>query len=96
MKKRYNSIKLGFILGVILPVIALVGFYLVKFNDYSFSDFLIGLWQMKLFGKMVSLAAISNLVLFFIFIRLDYLYSARGVLASTILITFIVIILRII
>ena len=96
MQVKYNSVKLGFLLGIILPIITILLFYLLKFNDESIKQFLISLWQKNLFAKIISLAAISNLLLFFIFLWLNYLYSARGVLLSTFLIAFFVVILKII
>ena len=96
MQVKYNSVKLGFLLGIILPIITILLFYLLKFNDVSIKQFLISLWQKNLFAKIISLAVISNLLLFFIFLWLNYLYSARGVLLSTFLIAFFVVILKII
>ena len=58
--------------------------YLTNFTDYVFTELIDYLIDTQVFTKIVSLCVIPNLVFFFIFIWLNYLYSARGVLMATI------------
>lgn len=93
-KKSYDSLKLGAILGVGWPVLVMILFYFLKFANYPVDIFFDRLMELKLFSKFVSICVYPNLLLFFIFIWKNRLYSARGVLLATILLGFLVIILK--
>jgi len=93
-KKRWDSLRLGIILGIGWPLIVMVVFYLVKFANYPLNIFFDQLLDLKLFSKFISVCVYPNLLLFFIFIWLNRLYSARGVLLATLLLGFLVIILK--
>ena len=94
MKGRYDNIRLGALLGIITPLIGLVIIYLLAFRGMSFTEYLELLAYRKKLSAVISLSVIPNLPLFFIFIWLNYLYSARGVLASTLLFAGIVVITK--
>lgn len=84
MKYKYDSLKLGLLLGILAPVITMVVIYLIKFTDYNLSELIDFLVEKKVFTKIVSLCVIPNLALFFLFLN-KYLYrSARGILLATI------------
>ncbi len=85
MRSKFDSLSLGLILGIAAPIIAMLIIYLLKFNLYKADEVLDYLVAKQVFTKIVSLCVIPNLLLFFIFIRKNYLYSARGVLMATIL-----------
>lgn len=85
MKSKFDALPLGLILGIAAPIITMLIVYFTKFNLYKIDELLDYLVAKELFTKIVSLCVIPNLVLFFIFIRKNYLYSARGVLMATIL-----------
>ena len=93
-KKKGGSLKLGLILGILLPLLVMVVFYLVKFSSYPLEYFHEQLMNMKLFSKFVSICVYPNLLLFFIFIWRNRLYSARGVLGATILLAILDFILK--
>ena len=93
-KKSWNSLKLGTILGIAWPALVMVVFYFMEFVNYPLDIFFDKLMEMRLFSKLVSVCVYPNLLLFFIFIWRDRLYSARGVLLATILLGFLVIILK--
>ena len=93
-KKSWDSLKLGMILGVGWPLLVMILFYLVKFDNYPLNIFFDQLLELKLFSKFISVCVYPNLLLFFIFIWKNLLYSARGVLLATILLGFLVIILK--
>jgi hypothetical protein len=94
MSKRYNNIRVGLVLGIVAPIIGFFVVYLVGFRGMNFTEYLEMLSSRNNLSSIVSLSVIPNLLLFFIFIWLDYLYSARGVLASTILFALIVVVTK--
>lgn len=86
-----KEIFIGFIAGLVASI---VGFYLyVEFVlSGTFEEALQILWEKKLYGKILGLAAIPNLLVFFIFIKKRQDYRARGVLIATFLMAFLVLI----
>jgi len=94
IRKKGNSVKLGLLLGVLLPIIAMALVYLVKFSGYPIDYFKEQILEMKLFSKFLSVCVYPNLGLFFIFIWADRLLSARGVLMATIFLAILVFVLK--
>lgn len=94
MKSRVNKFEIGAVLGFLAPVLGFVLVYLFSFRNLSLSEFFEFLVERRKLSSVISLSAIPNLLLFFIFIWLNYLYSARGVLASTFLLALVVIITK--
>ena len=94
-KKKFNSLLSGLIPALVLPALTLVVFWLIK-SDRGFMDFLQQFQQMDMLSKVVSLVAIPNLLLFFLFIWTNRNYSARGVVFSTFLLAFVMLILKIV
>lgn len=92
-KKRFDTLWHGLIPGLVLPVLTLVVSWRLK-SDLGFLEFLEYFQQMKVLSKVVSLSAIPNLLLFFIFIWTNRNFSARGVIFSTLLLAFSMVILK--
>lgn len=91
-----NSLKTGFISGVILPVISLLVFYLYRYSEIPLFEFLRYVYFREVLSPLLSLSILPNLLLFYIFIRKDFLLSARGVLAATFLFALIVLIIKVV
>ena len=94
-KKKFDTLLTGLIPALILPALTLVGFWIVK-SDRDFVDFLVYSQEMKMLSKVVSLTAIPNLLLFFLFIWTKRNFSARGVIFATFLLAFVMLILKIV
>jgi len=88
MKKE---IFIGFLVGLFATA---TGFYFyVEFAlEGTFEEALVVINEKKLYGKVLSLAAIANLLTFFIYIKKKQDYRARGVLLATFLVAFIILI----
>ena len=91
--KKFDNLLSGLIPALVLPVLTLLGFWVVK-SDRGFLEFLVQFQEMNMLSKVVSLAAIPNLLLFFVFIWTNRNFSARGVIFSTLLLAFIMLILK--
>lgn len=91
MKSKVNNIYLGVILGIIVPAISIFLVYKIRFNQYHFEEFIYLFVQRKILSSLLSLCVIPNLLVFMIFIWLNHLYSARGVLLSTFIVGFIIV-----
>ena len=92
--KKLDKIYWGAALGIIVPALALLIFYLLKYNYLSLGEFLRGFHQMGILTHIVSLAVIPNLILFFAFMRKNYLRGGRGGLLATFIFAFLVMVIR--
>lgn len=90
MKKE---ILIGFLVAVFATI---CGFYLYVefFSKFDFYETLEIIEEQNLFGKVLGLAAIPNLFVFFVFLKKKQDYRARGVLMATILTAIIMLIMK--
>lgn len=86
MQKRFDNIAIGFILGMIMPVVGLFMYYVFTYRyQTSFSGFVEYFSRLNIIVPSMSLACYgTNLPLFFLFIWRDHNRSASGVLFATI------------
>ena len=83
----------GLIPGIILPLTTLIIIWVIKY-DGGFLQFLKEFQRFGLLSKVVSLAAIPNLLLFFLFIWTDRTFSSRGVIFATLVLAFLMLVLK--
>ncbi|CAI8284777.1 MAG: Uncharacterised protein [Polaribacter sp. SA4-10] len=94
-----GTIKKDILIGVLVALFATFGgiyLYLEYFSRYEFNETLQLIKKGNLFGKVLSLAAVSNLFVFFVFIKKNQDNRAKGVLLATILIALTTLVLKII
>lgn len=91
---RLNTITFGLIAGMLVPFLALVIFYLISSPDKAFPEFVEFIISRKKLSSLISLSLVPDLLIFFIFIWLNYLYSARGVLVAVFLFALIVVLTK--
>lgn len=92
-EKRFNGMGWGLVPGIIFPVLVLGVIWTMKY-DGGLVDFLSKYQQSGLLSKMISLAALPNLLLFFLFIWTDRTFSARGVIFATLVLAFVMLVLK--
>ena len=92
-KKRFDTLLSGLIPGMILPVGAMLLIWAIQ-SDLGFLEFLQNFQHRNVLSKIVSLAALPNLLLFFLFIWTDRTFSARGVIFATLLLAFVMLVLK--
>ena len=83
MNNKYDSVKLGALLGFIAPLLAFLSYYLINYKYMGWSKFFKYLALAKTSSSIVSLCVLTDLALFFIFIRKEKYLSSRGVLLAT-------------
>ena len=88
-----KEIIIGFLVSLFATA-AGVFLYLQYFSRYGFEETLQMIVDGNLFGKVISLAALPNLFVFFVFIKKKQDYRARGVLIFTIILAVIVSVLK--
>ena len=94
-KPELNSQKTGLIAGIVLPLISFVLFYLFRYREIPFFEFIRHIHSREILSPLLSLNILPNLILFYLFIRKDYLFSARGVVLATLLFAVIVLFFRV-
>ncbi|PKP22036.1 MAG: hypothetical protein CVU05_05525 [Bacteroidetes bacterium HGW-Bacteroidetes-21] len=84
-KPIYNKLITGLVLGIVIPSICVMLFYLVRHPAKSFYEFLVLVTQMNVMSPILSLCALPNLGIFYLFLNKEWWYSARGVILATLL-----------
>jgi len=85
---------IGIASALILPLITFIILHAIRFDYYTLKEFIVRILKLEIAGKFLSLATIPNLLLFFLFIKLNKLNAARGVIGSTLFITIIILIFK--
>lgn len=92
-----GTVKKEIFIGVLVALFATAGgffLYVEYFSKFSFSETLQIIAEGYLYGRVLSIAAIPNLFVFFIFIKKNQDQRAKGVLLATILIALTTLILK--
>ena len=91
------TIKKEVFIGLIIGLIAnLAGSYLYiyLFSDYSLEETIKNALIQDVFGNIIALGAILNLFVFFIFLKKNQFYRARGVVLATVVAALIILITK--
>lgn len=94
-----GSLKKEILIGFLVSIFATscgVFIYLEYISNYDFDTTLQLVQQGELYGKVIALSALPNLLVFFVFIKKKQDYRARGVLMATILTALITFVLKLV
>ena len=94
MNKQFDNFWLGTLAGLLSPSIGILLFYYSNFNNEDLRTFLELSVRQKLLSPLLSLCAVVNLAVFYLFIHFEKYYSARGVIFSTFFYGLIIVILK--
>jgi len=95
-KTKFNKMLLGVIAGLILPILAMLGYWLWSFKFLKFyPQFFTFLMTGRVLSAVLSLCLLPNLGLFYLFINREYYKSCRGMILSTLVYGFIIVYLKI-
>ena len=92
-----GTVKKEILIGVLVAIFATLAggyLYIEYFSKDGFVDTITLIKEGDLYGKILSIAAIPNLFVFFVFIKKKQDYRARGVLLTTIVISLATLILK--
>lgn len=93
-RNKIDTIGVGLMTGLILPVVLFFMVYVMKETEVSFVEYIRGMWRMQALVKLGSLCVFANVAVFWYFLKKKYEKAARGVLGATILYAFVVLISR--
>ncbi|MDD3860287.1 MAG: hypothetical protein PHW83_08815 [Bacteroidales bacterium] len=97
MIKKYNKPVIGLAIGILLPLISFFIYFLFllsKNPELGFGEFLNTLYRTEAFTPVFSICVLPNLIMFFIFKKLDYWYSIKGLILSVLIYTLFVLVLK--
>jgi hypothetical protein len=94
---RKDNLRLGFVLGLLGPLLGLVVVYFIKFNSLAFSDFLEGfLADKRLITSIGSLSLLANVILFTIYVNTHRDKTAKGIFVITLIFGIAILVLKIV
>ncbi len=83
---KRDNLRFGLLIGFILPLISVFGYYWWKFSLYTFSDFIYALKTNKPLITAITIPCLLlNIVLFTIYINTKRDQTAKGIFVSTLL-----------
>lgn len=89
-----KDVIIGFFIGLLANFVGIC-IYIFFFSKEGFEGTIKSAVSFNFIGKLVSLGAILNLVVFFILIKMNQDHKARGVMLATLLAAIIVIVNKI-
>ncbi|MBI9058047.1 hypothetical protein L3049_13400 [Labilibaculum sp. DW002] len=97
MKSKINLTPVGTVIGILVPILSILLVYLIKFQaEMSMETFIDSLFVHRIYTKVLALGVyFGNIAFFFLFIKMDWLKAARGVLLATILYSLAIMLFRI-
>jgi hypothetical protein len=90
---KYDRPLPGLIAGIVLPAIAFLVSWLVL-SDNSIGEYFRQFQMLNRLSGIISLSALPNLLIFFIFIWLNMYRAARGVITATFILAFAMLIVK--
>ncbi len=93
MKQKIGKeILIGFLIGLVANISGSY-LYIFFFSKYELTTLEVALEQ-DLLGNIIALGALLNLGVFFIFLKKNKYYRARGVIAATLLAAIIIVVAK--
>ena len=84
MKPHVKEILIGLIIGL-LANFAGTYLYIFFFSDLEIEDTIKAALANDFLGSLIALGAILNLIVFFIYLKKNQVYRARGVVMATVI-----------
>ena len=81
----FNKLGYGLIVGFVTPAVFFLLYYIFRFGQLSFTDYLGFLVESKTLVNVLSLVVLPNLAPFMLLINSSRYSSGRGVLTATVL-----------
>ncbi|MFD2563978.1 hypothetical protein [Aquimarina rubra] len=79
-----KEILIGFFTGIVANSIGII-LYILLFSELGIKETLKAAQQNNFLGSLIALGAILNLIIFFLFLKQNKPYRARGVLLATLI-----------
>lgn len=88
-----NKLYIGLLTGLIAPFLIILLFWLIRFNYLTLPEFIHQATVLKVQLKIISIGAFfADLGLFYLFLKLEHIKSAKGVILAALTFCFLSII----
>jgi len=77
-----NKIWTGLLIGIIIPIISLIIYYVYNFNNITFFAFYNQIAKLRIASSLISLFLLPNLLVFYYFLNREKYTAAKGVLLA--------------
>jgi hypothetical protein len=94
MKLNWDNTLLGLVVGIIAPLLVMLGFWKVQFGHTSLIGFYEVMIQSNNLPGLISIGLLGNLGAFFVFYRQKLDVSARGVIMATFMYGLVIVVLK--
>ena len=92
--KVANNVILGIVLGILIPVIAIIFFNYSVNKNLTLTEFYYAMQEKGIMSSILSLTGIPNLLMFFVFLKLNKIKTVKGLMAATVLLAITVFIVK--
>ena len=93
-RNKWDHRQIGFLAGLIAPAITFFIYYLSRYSQLAFSEFVNTTVIYGVITNIIALCALPNLLIFFFFLNKEYYDSARGIIFATFFITVLVVVYK--
>lgn len=83
LKKKFDNILSGAIIGLVAPFLFSVGFYLINYSYTTYKIMIEHYYDVGEIATLISLCLLTNLLAFFIFYWTKFEMAPRGVILGT-------------
>jgi len=90
----FNKLSYGILVGLVSPVVFFMIYYIFRFEQYGFGEYVRILVESKKLANVLSLTVLPNLAPFMLFINSNRYSAGRGVLGATVVLGVIIFILK--
>lgn len=91
--EKYDRLAVGLAAGLLLPVLAFLVSWLIL-SDGPLSQYIERFQKLNRISSLISLSALPNLLLFFLFLWKNMYRSARGVIFATLILAFVMLMVK--
>jgi hypothetical protein len=88
-----KEIAIGFLVGLICNV-AGIYIYVALFTSYDLASAINYAYQDDFLGGLIAIGAVANFIPFFVYLKKNQIYRARGVLILSMLMAFVILVLN--
>ena len=90
----FNKISYGIMVGLISHVLFFILYYIFRFGQFGFADYLHILTETRKLANVLSLTVLPNLAPFMLFVNTNRYSAGRGVLGATVVLGVLIFILK--
>jgi hypothetical protein len=94
LKNKFDHLLIGLLVGLLAPTIGIAIFYSSRFSGNNLALFLTVSVQEKMLSPLLSLCAVINLAVFYLFIHFEKLQTGKGIILATFVYGFVIVLLK--